>query len=93
MDKLNFTFSPEDGHYSLTLGNTFCGTLEVDVDGYYYYLPQLHSLGYYPGWFLKCVGEKLIELNEPWDKELREAQELLPNSTIQKDAFPEFNFT
>lgn len=91
MNRLSFDLSPDDGHYDVSLGSTFCGTLEVDVDGFYYYMPTPYKAGYYPGWFLKALGEKLEEINEPWDKELRDALALVPDEVIQEDALPEFN--
>lgn len=91
MNKLSFVLSPDDGHYDVTLGSTYCGTLEIDVDGFYYYLPVPHSSGYYPGWFLKGIADKLEEVNAAWEKELTDALALVPDEVIQEDDLPEFN--
>lgn len=88
MNKLSFTLSPDDGHYDVILGSTYCGTLEIDVDGFYYYLPTPYKDGYYPGWFLKAIGEELEKINEPWEKELREALAIVPEEAFEDAPSP-----
>lgn len=81
-NKLIFTISDEDGHYDVTVGSTYCGTLERDIDGFYYYLPVPYKDGYYTADFLLIVGNKLKEINDPWEQELIEALKVVPDVSL-----------
>lgn len=60
---VNYTLE-EDGHWSVVMNNgVYCGTFEMDVDGYFYYLP-VDFVGYWPSWFMKDLANKLDEINK-----------------------------
>ncbi len=57
----------EDGHWDITLyDGSYCGTLEEDEDGLYYYLP-VDFIGYWPSWFMRDLANKMDELNKPYE--------------------------
>lgn len=63
--------SMKDG--SLYYGNgVYIGKVYVEVDGYWVWVAPNPSTGCWSSGELKMIAEFLDELNEPWDKEVRE---------------------
>jgi hypothetical protein len=53
-------------------GQTLVGTLEPDVDGFYYFWPSDQSLtGCWAEHLLREVADKLRELNKDWSQMVR----------------------
>lgn len=65
-----------DGLY---FGKVRIGDVYQEVDGYYVYVAPLDSRGAFTSYDLKIIAEFLDELNEPWDKEVREYFENNPD--------------
>ena len=57
-----------DGLY---YGNVLIGDVYQEVDGYFVFVPGGRG-GYWSSHELKMVSEFLDELNEPWDREVKE---------------------
>lgn len=61
VDKLN--------HSNVMFGKLLIGEIYPEVDGYYVFLP-IKEGGYWSGWVLKTIYNKLEELNKAWDVHL-----------------------
>lgn len=52
------------------------GTIEQEVDGFYYFFPQLRG-GFWDAWILHDIARKLDALNEAWHIRLHQEFEKL----------------
>jgi hypothetical protein len=69
---IDYTWSERLKSYVVTYENgVVMGELAQDVDGCYYWYPELRG-GFISAWVLLSIGNKLNELNEPYEKELEE---------------------
>lgn len=51
------------------------GEIYREVDGYFVYAPPPSRGGYWPAYLMKAIADKLDELNEEWDQQLKEWDE------------------
>lgn len=81
MNQLHYTKNEpfkRAAYYSALMENgTVIGSLEQEVDGYYYFYPSKiwANGGCVPGWILNDLSRKLGALNEAWDQHLHSALE------------------
>jgi len=60
-----------ENHYKLFFKNyTYLGDLIKDVDGYFYFRPELTEGGLWSGYVLKETVSILDDLNAEWDRHL-----------------------
>jgi hypothetical protein len=59
--------------YDIHVNTVYIGSFEIDVDGYFNYYDDRNNGGFIPSWLLLELGNKLVELNYEWDKEIQEA--------------------
>lgn len=70
-DKLIFEATDSKAKYNIVFNNRVVAEVLLYVDGYYYiYLPK-GSGGAYQAEHFKEIGEMVIELNRPYDEELK----------------------
>ena len=67
LNKLN------ESSYEVRFGpnSAYLGTFDQDVDGYFYYWPS-NKGGCFAGHDLISIGEKLEEINKPWNDKIDE---------------------
>jgi hypothetical protein len=59
----------QPAYYAIFSESVLLGTLEQEVDGFYYYFPTLR-VGCYSAWILKDIAHKLEALNEAWNQRI-----------------------
>jgi hypothetical protein len=47
------------------------GTFYMEIDGFYVY-DAIHRPGFMPSYMLRALADKLDELNEPYEKQMKE---------------------
>jgi len=52
--------------------DVYLGNFEKVEDGYYVYWPELARHGYFTGYVLEAIADKLYELNKDWDRIVQE---------------------
>lgn len=60
----------EPGKYVVRINKQYAGSLEPKEDGYYDWYPDLRP-GYVPSYILRALADKLEELNEDWDNQVK----------------------
>ena len=70
-DKLILQSTESKSKYNIVFNDRVVAEVLLDVDGYYYiYLPE-GSGGAYQAEHFKEIGEMVIELNRPYEEELK----------------------
>lgn len=59
-------------YYTVMVGKVCAGTLEQEVDGYYYLIPKFDNSGAIASWILKDLYMKIEALNQAWDQKVGE---------------------
>lgn len=59
-----------DSNYDIIFNDRIVGSLQLDIDGFFYLDIRPEDNGYYSAWVLKNIAEKLEELNSEWVEKL-----------------------
>ncbi len=70
-DKIIF-YQDGDDHFQVYFDNrVYIGDFYKEVDGYYVFMPDRKGGGSWESWTMRAISDKLDELNENWDKEIK----------------------
>lgn len=78
----NLTLKPADGrNYKMVWNESIeIGQAIIDVDGFYYFLPNTNNGGLWQSHVLKAIAEKLDDLNKEWNEHISKYFEETANS-------------
>lgn len=70
----SLTLKPAEGqNYQMFWNDSIeIGRAIIEVDGFYYFLPNQNGGGLWQAYVLKAVAEKLDELNLEWDNKIKQ---------------------
>lgn len=54
----------------MVINGNLVGRAVLDIDGYYYFEFDQSRTGWWQGWALRLIGEKMDELNKEWDEQM-----------------------
>jgi hypothetical protein len=67
----------QPAYYGCFFGSSLIGTIDQEVDGYYYFYPALRG-GFWASHLLHDVAHKLDALNEAWNQRIEQELNKLP---------------
>jgi len=59
-----------DSQFALYFQNVYLGKISRDVDGFYYFLPNDRSSGFWSEHFLRNIARELATLNKDWNDQI-----------------------
>jgi len=68
-NKLILQTTESKAKYNITFNNRVVAEVFLDVDGYYYV--YFSGIGHWEAYHLKQIAEMVIELNRPYEEELK----------------------
>lgn len=63
---------PEQNRFNVSLNKKRIGTIYMEVDGYYVFVPAARNRGFWDEHTLLAIGNKLKEMNKVWDDSIAE---------------------
>ena len=79
-DKLTSIY--DNIYYTMNINDCYIGSLEMEIDGFYNWIPPSFGQGYFPAHILYEIANKLTELNREYQLQLEDDLQNLPNTNI-----------
>jgi hypothetical protein len=90
----NITLKPTEGRdYKMVWNEVIeLGEAALDIDGFYYFLPNKNNGGLWHSHVLKAIAEKLDDLNKEWDENISKYFDEAANSQFTDEELDDLPF-